>query len=312
MKRLQRLSLFLTLLPLTSSLTSAQGLVYELGLEATNGDDLGRSVADAGDVDLDGIPDLIVGAPFDDAAGTDSGSAFVYSGRTGALLWTRTGASTGDAFGWTVDGVGDIDGDGASDVIVGAPLFDGSGLVNIGRVYLLSGIDGTEIAGHSLFQEGGQFGTVVRGLGDIDWDGIGDYAVGSPYIDYAPIIYDCGRFDVYSGSTQTRIFYKNTNDPGAKLGYSLGVIRPTSNPATSRILVGAPGADGMGTDLGNVQIYDGYGNLLGVLWGPSNQSWFGATVAGIGDATGDGVYDFVIGAPFAVGLTDAVAFDVVP
>ena len=202
MKRLQRLSLFLTLLPLTSSLTSAQGLVYELGLEATNGDDLGRSVADAGDVDLDGIPDLIVGAPFDDAAGTDSGSAFVYSGRTGALLWTRTGASTGDAFGWTVDGVGDIDGDGASDVIVGAPLFDGSGLVNIGRVYLLSGIDGTEIAGHSLFQEGGQFGTVVRGLGDIDWDGIGDYAVGSPYIDYAPIIYDCGRFDVYSGSTR--------------------------------------------------------------------------------------------------------------
>ena len=68
-----------------------------------------------GDVDGDGHADLIVGAPYDDNNGTDSGSARVYSGSTWAVLYTFDGDSPGDRFGTSVSGAGDVDGDGDTD-----------------------------------------------------------------------------------------------------------------------------------------------------------------------------------------------------
>src|SRR6266850_8248707 len=92
----------------------------------------GNAVASAGDVDADGMSDIIVGAYGDDSVGTDSGAAFVYSGRTGALLLSWLGEVADDHFGAAVDGAGDVNGDGRSDVIVGAYRHDGVGL-NSGR-----------------------------------------------------------------------------------------------------------------------------------------------------------------------------------
>ena len=84
------------------------------------GDKFGVSVSGAGDVNGDGFADLIVGAGRDDNNGTDSGSARVFSGLDGSVLYTFDGDSADDRFGVSVSGAGDVNGDGFADLIVGA------------------------------------------------------------------------------------------------------------------------------------------------------------------------------------------------
>jgi hypothetical protein len=81
-------------------------------------------------VDGDGCDDVIVGA-----MGTEL--AEVYSGQAGALLCTWTGDQTGDAYGWSVSGAGDVDNDGFPDVIVGAYLHDAA-YTDEGRAYVFT------------------------------------------------------------------------------------------------------------------------------------------------------------------------------
>ena len=87
------------------------------------GDEFGLSVSGAGDVNGDGTPDLIVGAPGDDNNGSDSGSARVLSGIDGSTLFTFDGDSAGDFFGVSVNGLGDLNGDGLDDFVVGSNGF---------------------------------------------------------------------------------------------------------------------------------------------------------------------------------------------
>ena len=81
-------------------------------------DELGSAVSGAGDVDKDGYPDIIVGAV--QVGGNLAGSARVYSGHDGRLLFTVLGDGLGDAFGYSVSGAGDVNKDGHDDFIVGA------------------------------------------------------------------------------------------------------------------------------------------------------------------------------------------------
>ncbi len=101
------------------------------------GNEAGRLVSGAGDVNNDGFDDLIVGAHKFGAAGTRFGRAYVYSGNTGALLHTLTGEAEGDLFAFSASGAGDIDSDGFADLIVGAALNDGGGF-RAGRAYVYS------------------------------------------------------------------------------------------------------------------------------------------------------------------------------
>lgn len=95
-------------------------LLQDFGADSV-GDHFGHSVSAAGDVNGDGAVDFIVGAPQDDNNSMDSGMARVISGLDGALLYTFNGRVAGAEFGTSVSGVGDVNGDGFDDFVVGAP-----------------------------------------------------------------------------------------------------------------------------------------------------------------------------------------------
>lgn len=290
---------FLALLAPSTPLL-AQGLVYELSGTATSVNDFGRSVANAGDVDGDGVDDQIVGAPFSNLNGTNGGAVFVYSGATGDLLWSRAGEHAGDAFGWSVDGIGDITGDGKSEVIVGAPLWDNNGIWSSGsgKLYVISGTGSGTAFAVSINQLNAQLGTHVRGLGDIDGDGVGDIAFGAPLRDFNGLT-DNGYFAVYSGNTLSFLFSRSGAESGARLGTAIDTVRNGGSQAWSRIIVGAPGVDGFGVDRGEARLMDGFGNLIIQLPGSTNGEWAGASVAGVGDLNFDGWEDYAVGSPFA-------------
>jgi len=277
---------------------AAQELIYELGVVwASSGDDFGRAVSEAGHFDTDAWPDLLVGVPGGDWGGAESGEVHVFSGKFGVHTWLLEGEAPGDRFGWSVDNIGDIDGDGRSEVIASAPLHDfPGGEINGGKVYVIRGT-GQVMATFMVNQANAQLGSVVRGLGDIDGDGIGDFAFGSPYRDHLGQT-DVGSVSVYSGAGITHLFTRYGSEPGEKLGSSVDVLR-TGSQATSRIIVGSPGFDGAGVDRGLVQLFDGYGNVAQMLAGYTNASGFGLSVAGVGDVNGDGWRDYAVAAPDA-------------
>ena len=120
-------------------LGSANGLISSPSWTASGeytGDEFGSSVSTAGDVNGDGYLDVIIGAPGVHNAG---GKVYIYYGSSGGLSaspsWTHSGDNENDHFGASVSSAGDVNGDGYSDVIIGAPGFSS----HKGKVYLYYG-----------------------------------------------------------------------------------------------------------------------------------------------------------------------------
>ena len=143
-------------------------------------------MAGAGDMNRDGYADVIVGAYHNDTGGADAGRAYVYFGgarpddRPDLIL---TGEAAGDAFGYSVAGVGDANGDGFSDVIVGAYGNDAGGSA-AGRAYIYFGGNGPDaVSDFTITGEASldNLGYAVSGVGDLDGDGMADAAVAAPF-----------------------------------------------------------------------------------------------------------------------------------
>ncbi len=259
------------------------------------GDQFGTSVREAGDVDGDGVGDLVVGAPFHDGAGADSGAARVFSGRDGSVLHTFVGIAAGDELGSSVASAGDTDGDGHDDVLVGAPGADVAGN-DRGYARVFSGRDGSVLTTlFGLFADD-RFGAAVSALGDIDGDARADYAVGAPQVFGAGI----GYVAVVSGQSGTIL----QGSAGARAGDNYGIfVDPAGDvdrDGLPDLIVGASQyqfttATPVGAGYASVRSGSDH-SVLHTFSGISTNDWYGIAVAGIGDVDGDGHDDLAVGA----------------
>ena len=263
----------------------------------------GQAVRTAGDVNGDGYDDIVAGAPGFDNVQTDEGRAYVFLGSTPVITgyqWSAGGQHAGDELGRAVATAGDVNGDGYSDVVVGAPFNDETG-PGAGKVYVYYGSGsglGLEPAWTALGEaaEDG-FGSAVGSAGDVNGDGYDDLVVGAPG-------YSGGRVYVYYGSASGLggVGWTANGQYGRdELGSALGTAGDVNRDGYDDLLVGAAGYPD-GAAYGKAYLYHGGANGLGTTaaWAASGQSAgqrFGAAVATAGDVNADGYADAVIGAP---------------
>jgi hypothetical protein len=270
------------------------------------GASFGNDVATVGDVNGDGIPDFLMGAPGQNVLGRkNQGQAYVFSGANRKLLRTLNNPSpqSGALFGSVVAAAGDVNGDGTPDLLVGAHEQDVGGNVNQGRAFVFSGVNGSLL--YTLDDPTGQadahFGYAL-GSGDVDGDGRSDLLVGAPYQDVSGNV-DQGQVFVFSGNNGALLKTLDNPTPpqaGSLFGSAVAGAGDLNSDGKVEILVGAR-LQNVGSNLriGQAFVFNGDdGSLLHTLNTPTPQAyaWFGFAV-GAGDVNGDGIPDFLVGAP---------------
>ncbi|MFT7617250.1 MAG: hypothetical protein ACI97A_000884 [Planctomycetota bacterium] len=257
------------------------------------GDVMGRSVSGAGDVNDDGFDDVVAGAAWDDNNGANSGSARVFSGFDGSILYTLNGDSANDEFGYSVGGAGDVNGDGFDDVIAGAPFDDNNG-TDSGSVRIFSGFDGSILYTFNGNNTKDEFGRSVSGAGDVNGDGLDEVIAGAPGPFSVALSYGSARIMKFLPTYQF-----NGDNGGDAFGTSVAAIGDINGDFVPDFVVGAPLSTG-GSDLGTIRVISGStGDTLHAASGPQIGGKFGTAVCGIGDITGDGIPNFAVGAPRA-------------
>jgi hypothetical protein len=276
-------------------------------LEPANPEDLGRfgySVSDAGDVNGDGWPDLVMGAFSEDGGAIDAGRVYVFDGHDAIFLLTVESANSEPDgwFGWSVSGAGDVNGDGLDDIVVGARKEDG-GAQNAGRAYVFSGNGGVIL--HTLKSPRPQawawFGWSVSSFGDFNDDGHDDVLVGAPYEDGGAS--ESGKVYVFSGVTGDTLWSLQSPSPewGGAFGHSVSGGADINNDGTPDVIVGAYQEDGGAPNAGKAYVLSGVdGSLVHAFESPNPESYgyFGYAVSGVGDVDSDGYDDVVVGAYF--------------
>jgi len=256
----------------------------------------GGSVSTAGDVNADGYSDVIVGA---NNYSLSTGRAYIFFGgvsMNNIADVTMTGEAGNNFFGSSVSKAGDVNGDGYSDVIVGA-----SGYVsNKGRSYVFFGgaamnnISDVTMTGESA---GSNFGISVSTAGDINGDGFSDIIVGTNSFSSGP-----GRAFVFFGGA----LMKNIPDAdmtgeslSSSFGNSVSTAGDVNGDGYSDIIVGSYGFN---ATTGRVYLYDYFmkNEIIPeiTLSGEAVSNDFGYSVSTAGDVNGDGYSDVIVGAPY--------------
>lgn len=288
-----------------SSVDASSGMVL-LGIDSL--DFAGRQVANAGDINGDGVDDLLVAAPYADPNGSSSGEVYVVfgsalagSGLAGDPLdsagnldlsaldgdngFTIVGTTAFHRSGAAIAGLGDVNGDGIDDIAVGTVYADPFGRTDAGRTTVIFGnsefglgTSGDPISGGSVLSLSSvtgtrgfhivgataydQLGSAIDGPGDVNGDGIDDILLGA-----------------------------FVSSPGGIASGQAWVVFGNAKFATGQ--VGDP------VSLGNFDLANVNGDNGFKMPGAATRDYAGSSVAGIGDIDGDGVNDFIVGAPQA-------------
>ncbi|MEM6298284.1 MAG: integrin alpha, partial [Bacteroidota bacterium] len=343
-----------------SALNGSDGFILE---GATIGDQAGASVGSAGDLNGDGLNDLVVGSEFADPNGGFSGASHVVFGNStggfssgvielSALNGTNgfviNGIASGDESGDAVAYAGDVNGDGLDDLIVGAPRVDilvsSSVLNNVGAAYVvfgdntggfssgtfelsdLNGTNGFAINGYGTAQT--YTGRSVSGLGDLNGDGVDDVLIGAygarpngaisgrSYVVFGSSTgaFNSGTFEL-SNLDGSNGFITNGESSSDQLGLSVSGAGDVNNDGINDLIVGAFGDDTNGNNAGASYLI--FGNSTGgfssgvlnpsdldgsngfTILGIDMTDYSGQSVSGARDVNGDGIDDLLVGASFA-------------
>ena len=283
------------------------------------GELLGAAVSGLGDTNGDGFADWAVGRPGATNTVGTVGAGIVdvhYGSLIGGSPKVTNADDTGGVieFGASVAGVGDVNGDGYGDMVVGAPAFSDTATAEGAAFFFLgkpSDLDAEPQAAWVGPQSLSEFGTAVAGVGDVDGDGFDDVLVGAPAFSNGQV----GEGAVYlflgaSGGLDTTASWSFESDhTNGALGGSLDRIGDLNNDGYEDIVVGAPGASVTAVSSGVVWIFPGgpSGPPLSpavFLTGTSGQQ-IGATIVGPGDVNGDGYVEM---ATLAAGTSEIVGW----
>jgi len=260
----------------------------------TAGERLGHSVSSAGDVNGDGYSDVIAGA-FEFSSSTGRVYLFNYYMKNEIISdLAMTGEAADNNFGWSVSSAGDVNGDGYSDVIIGAWEYSSDS----GRAYIYFGgtiMDNTADVTITAEPTSNDFGISVSSAGDVNSDGYYDVIVGAP--GYAS---NTGRVYIYYGGTimdnisDVTMTGEATNN---RFGESVSKAGDVNGDGYSDVIVGARGYSSF---IGGAHIFFGGASMNNTsdvtMTGEIAIIEFGSSVSSAGDVNDDGYSDVIVGA----------------
>jgi len=270
-----------------------------------NDGSFGGSVNSIADLTGDGVREVLIGAPRETVGGlARAGRLYVMNGATGAPVHTldsENPESDGD-FGVSASSIGDVNGDGAPDVLVGANEETVNGGSGAGRAYLFSGATGAHLQTFTSPnpQLGDSFGgsDSVAGLGDVNGDGTPDVAVAAGAKDGA----EFASGIVYVFNADGSLIYELPSPSptfGGNFGSAIDDMPDTDNDGHADLVVSAKSEGTNGDNAGLAYLISGNdGSVISTLrsQNPESGAKFGWDVAYAGDTDGDNVPDVVTGA----------------
>ena len=316
-------------------------------------DAFGRAVTNLGDFDGDGVTDIAVGAYHDDDGGYNTGAVYIlFLNSDGTVKSSQKISSvegnfkgvidSGDCWGNAITVLNDLDGDGVTDIAVGAHknYSPGSESKRIGAVHILflnsdgtvkssQEISDTEGNFKEVLKDNNVFGIALTNLNDLDGDGVTDIAVGAfgdndgansagavyiLFLNSDGTVKSSQKISSVEGNFQIDL---GDND---RFGYSIDNIGDLNNDNIIDIAVGAPGDDDArelvsfefdeinsyrgavyilflnsdGTVKSSQKISSAEGNFKEKL---EPEDSFGFSLSKLGDLNGDGVTDIAVGSP---------------
>ncbi|MEZ6195874.1 MAG: FG-GAP-like repeat-containing protein [Planctomycetota bacterium] len=273
---------------------STGAVLYSLQTGVVN-DLFATAVSGAGDLNGDGHLDFMVSATRTNFAGR----IYIYSGLDGSLIRMIDGTS-GQYIGQALASLGDLDGDGLDDILVGSTASGGLITPNSGAVRVHSGFDGSVLLTVFGTWATALLGSQLAATGDVDLDGVPDFAAVSVQqpVAVGPTIREV---KVYSGASGAVIFtyVLSSHLPHNSSGPEIASGGDINDDGISDLAIGTFDAiNALGVAVGRVDVHSGADGSL--LWSHEGDEWpaaFGAAVAFAGDLNGDGIADLAVSAP---------------